>query len=64
MAIDMHAHWTPRELIRRFKLNQGSVVTALATPDCFVPDILDNDTSDEDLDKYGAIPAFLRRNKK
>jgi cell division protein FtsZ len=27
-------------------------------------EILDNDMSDEDLDKYGAIPAFLRRNKK
>ena len=27
-------------------------------------DILDGEVSDEDLDKYGAIPAFLRRNKK
>lgn len=27
-------------------------------------DLLDGEISDEDLDKYGAIPAFLRRNKK
>ncbi len=27
-------------------------------------ELLDGEVSDEDLDKYGAIPAFLRRNKK
>ncbi len=27
-------------------------------------EILDTETGEEDLDKYGAIPAFLRRNKK
>ncbi len=27
-------------------------------------DVLDTEVSDDDLDKYGAIPAFLRRNKK